>query len=156
MVTFANNCFRTRGQSECHVSSLGNDSADCSSFENPCGSLSQCLINCQSECTIVSELVLEPSNNPGAASDTNCGENCLVQQDFVNIEIQHVSSQESTDAQRIVAIILLALILVFGFFAIFIWLSVLSARENNIMHIELEYIEIPDVNQLPLQHLIRL
>ena|SRR3990167_341861 len=56
-------CFRTRGQSECHVSTFGNDSADCSSFDNPCSSLSQCLINCQSECTIVSELILASSSD---------------------------------------------------------------------------------------------
>ena len=111
---------------------------DCSSCQSEVCSLTQDSYGSTTSCTCFCS-----TNDP----------NCLIQQDT------HTgSSQEATaDTQRIVAIILLSLILVFGFFAIFIWLAVLSAREKNIMHIELEYIQVPDLEQkLPLHFMLKL
>ena len=51
-----------RANGECYVSTNGNDEVNCGLLDNPCLSFAQCIENCESDCKIISELILGTSS----------------------------------------------------------------------------------------------
>lgn len=135
-----------------NINSIGSDGSCASIVFNPGY---QCAIDCFS---CKSEICALTQDAYGSTTSCTCfcsdnDPNCLTQQQ----EIQNASQESTTDLERIVALVLLAVILLFGFFAVFIWFSVLSDPDKNVTEVKLESIQVPDVEQkLPLHFMIKL